>query len=199
MFILRKLSMSLAVAAVAMIGPAYAAETTISVSGDSVPSDCGAAKSANAGSELSGDLTGCLAIFVQHFNCRERNGFAFSTELGREEFEGALHGKPITFNTTYIFEAIWPAGSCPAPAVESEVAGGCTHYVSGENVQGLIRFFDVIPTVGKGATNFFYEGVLNISDAGTAATTPVAPRPDPVAVADAAVPRTTTQSLALAC
>ena len=192
---LRKLSLSLALAAAATIGPVYAAETTVSISGDSVPSDCGAAKSATAGSELTGDLTGCLAIFAERFNCRERNGFAFSTELGREEFEGALNGKPIAFNTTYIFEAIWPAGSCPAPALESEIAGACTHYVSGEGIQGLIRFFDVIPVVGKGATNFPYEGVLNLSDSGTAAIAPVVPRADHVATVATARPQGSLQSL----
>jgi hypothetical protein len=44
--------------------------------------------------------------------------------------------------------------------VEKETAGGCIHYISGEGVDGVIRFYDIIPTVGKGATNFFYEGVL---------------------------------------
>ena len=133
---------------------------TFAVSGDSVPSDCGAPKKADLAIELHGSLTGCLAIFVQHLNCRELNGFAFSTELGREEFEGKIDGAPIKFDTQYTFTATWPAGSCPEPAAEKEITGGCIHYVSGEDVAGLIRFHDVIPTVGKGAANFFYEGVL---------------------------------------
>jgi hypothetical protein len=170
-------------------GPSSAAEMTVSVSGDSVPSNCGAAKSAPAASELTGSLTGCLATFPEHVNCRERNGFAFSTELGREEFEGQLEGKPIAFTTIYSFEAVWPAGSCPTPSLEAEIAGGCIHYISGDGVQGLIRFYDVIPVVGKGATNFFYEGVLNISDAGTAAIAPVVPPHDAMAMAAATGPR----------
>ena len=163
---------------------ALAAETTIRVSGDSVPSECGAAKSPSMSTELSGSLVGCLAIFAEHFNCSEMNGFAFSRELGREEFEGTLDGKPIAFNTIYTFDALWPQGSCPAPAVESEIAGGCTHYASGDGVQGVIRFYDVIPTVGQGATNFPYEGTLTVSDSGSAAITPVLPPSYDVAVAE---------------
>ena len=88
------------------------------------------------------------------------NGFAFSTELGREEFEGKLDGEPIKFDTQYTFWATWPSGSCPKPADEKEITGGCIHYVSGADVGGVIRFYDVMPTVGKGATHFFYEGFL---------------------------------------
>ena len=135
---------------------------TVAVSGDSVLSDCAAPKKADYGLELKGSLTGCWGTFVQHLKCRELNGFALSTELGREEFEGKLDGEPIKFDTQYVFTATWPAGSCPEPAPEKEVTGGCIHYISGENVGGLMRFHDVIPTVGKGATHFFYEGVLTL-------------------------------------
>ena len=100
---------------------------TIAVSGNSVPSDCGASKKADLALELNGNLKGCWAIFVQHLTCRELNGFALSTELGREEFEGKLDGKPIKFDTQYTFTATWPAGSCPEPAPEKETTGGCIH------------------------------------------------------------------------
>lgn len=153
--------------------PSLAAEMTISVSGDSVSSDCGAAKSANFASLLTGSLEGCLATFVQSANCHVGNGFDYSTEIGREEFDGTLDGKKLTFGTVYTFNAVWPTGSCPEPKVEAEIAGGCTHWVSGANVSGVIRFYDVIPVVGKGATNFFYEGTLTVSDTGNAAIAPV--------------------------
>lgn len=117
------------------------------------------------------------------------NGFDFSTELGREEFEGTLDGKSIKFDTLYEFTAIWPTGSCPSPAHEAEIAGGCIHHVSGEGIQGVIRFYDVIPTVGQGATNFFYEGVLTVSDDATAAIATVVPPLYDVAVAETALPR----------
>jgi hypothetical protein len=186
-------------AALASANPALAVDKTITVSGDSVPSECGAAKSATMATELSGSLVGCLAIFVEHFNCRELNGFAFSTELGREEFEGTLESKPITFNTIYTFDAIWPAGSCPAPAVEAEIAGGCVHHISGEGVQGTIRFYDVIPTVGKGATNFLYEGFLTVSEDAAAAIAPVVPPAYDVAVAETVRPQGNTRLPASSC
>lgn len=108
--------------------PALAAETTVTVSGDSVNSDCGAAKSANFASMLTGSLEGCLATFVQSANCHTGNGFDFSTEVGREEFEGTLNGKKLAFGTVYTFSAVWPTGSCPEPKIETEIAGGCTHW-----------------------------------------------------------------------
>jgi hypothetical protein len=157
------LSRMTAFAAAAVLASANAVladGNTIAVSGDSFPSDCGAAKNADLGSELTGSLTGCLAIFVDHLNCRELNGFAFTTELGHEEFEGKLDGDPIKFNTHYTFTATWPTGSCPEPALEQEITGGCVHHVSGDDVVGTIRFYDVMPIVGKGGTHFFYEGSL---------------------------------------
>jgi hypothetical protein len=159
---LPKLTALLAAAMFANANVSLADGKTIAVSGDSVPSECGAAKKADLASELTGSLTGCLAIFVQHLNCRELNGFAFTTELGREEFEGKLDGEPIKFDTQYIFNATWPSGSCPTPAMEQEITGGCVHYISGAGVQGLIRFHDVMPVVGKGGTHFFYEGDLTL-------------------------------------
>ena len=185
--------------AAANVVPAAAGETTMTVSGDSTPSECGAAKSATAGSALTGSLEGCLAIFVQNFNCRPMNGFDFSVELGREEFEGTLEGKAIKFNTQYEFTAIWPAGSCPEPAVEAEVAGGCEHHVSGDGIQGVIRFYDVIPIVGKGATNFFYEGVLTISDDAMASIEQMDPATVDVAMADFGQPKGSRQALSSAC
>ena len=157
---LRRVTTFFAAAMLASANVALADGKTIAVSGDSVPSDCGAAKKADLAIELNGNLTGCLATFVQHVNCRELNGFAFSTELGREEFEGKLDGEPIKFDTQYTFTATWPAGSCPKPDPVQEITGGCIHYISGENVVGLIRFHDVMPIVGKGGTHFFYEGSL---------------------------------------
>lgn len=180
-----------ALACLAGASPASAAGITLTVSGDSVYSECGAAKSATYSTELSGSLVGCMATFVQSVTCDELNGFAYSVELGREEFDGTLDGKAIKFGTIYTFEALWPSGSCPTPAPEAEIAGGCDHYISGEGVSGLIKFYDIIPTVGKGATNFLYQGVLHLSDGATAA---IAPLTEPaVDVADAKTPRPATE------
>jgi len=146
------------VAALAAAGPSFAAGTVLAVSGDSVPSECGAAKSASYSIELSGSLVGCWSVFVGHFNCQEMNGFALWTEIGREEFEGTLDGQPTNFNTQYTFNGTFPAGSCPEPAPENELAGGCVHNISSDTLVGVIRYYDVLH--GDGAPHFLYEGTL---------------------------------------
>jgi hypothetical protein len=171
----------------AVANPSLAAEKTITVSGDSVPSDCAAAKSPSGGaSKLKGSLEGCLAIFIQNENCRPLNGFDYYVQLGHEEFEGKLEGKDVKFDTIFTFNAVWPSGSCPTPGPEKEMAGSCTHYVSGKGLQGVIRFYDIIPSVGKGASNFLYEGVLTVGDAPVARADPAAPAP--YRLAEAVVP-----------
>lgn len=139
-------------------GPSFSADATTSVSGDSTPSDCGAAKKADYSIKLTGSLTGCWATFISQFNCQEKDGFALYTELGREEFEGKLDGEAVSFNTVYTFSGLFPSGSCPEPAAEQEITGGCLHYVSGVGLVGVIRFHDVM--AGEGAPHYFYEGTL---------------------------------------
>lgn len=139
-------------------GPSFSASTSVTVSGDSKPSDCGSANSATYSTELSGNLTGCWSTFVGHFNCQEMNGFALYTEIGREEFAGTLDGQDIKFDTQYTFSGLFPSGSCPEPAAEKEVVGGCIHYISGDGLVGVIRFYDVM--FGDGAPHYFYEGTL---------------------------------------
>ena len=139
-------------------GPSYSAGTSVTVSGDSKPSDCGSANKATYSTELSGSLTGCWSTFVSHFNCQEMNGFALYTEIGREEFAGTLDGQDIKFDTQYTFKGLFPLGSCPEPAAENEIVGGCIHYISGDGLVGVIRFYDVM--YGDGAPHFFYEGTL---------------------------------------
>ena len=80
------------IGALAGAGPSLSAGTSVTVSGDSKPSDCGSAKKPTYSMELSGSLTGCWSTFVSRFNCQEMNGFALYTELGREEFEGKVDG-----------------------------------------------------------------------------------------------------------
>ena len=145
----------------AVSGPSFSAETSLTVSGDSKPSDCGSAKKPTYSMELSGSLTGCWSTFVSHFNCQEMNGFALYTVLGREEFEGKIDGRDAKFDTQYTFSGLFPAGSCPEPAADKEVVGGCIHYISGNGLVGVMRFFDVM--YGPGAPHYFYEGTLSRS------------------------------------
>jgi hypothetical protein len=143
----------------ATAGPSFAAGTTAAVSGDSKPSDCGSAKKASYSLELSGSLAGCWSVFVAHFNCQEMNGFALYTEIGREEFAGKADGKNMTFDTQYTFNGIFPTGSCPEPAAEKEIVGGCVHYITGKGLVGVMRFYDVM--YSNGAPHYFYEGTLS--------------------------------------
>jgi hypothetical protein len=66
--LLRRVAAFLAAAMLASVNPALADDKTIAVSGDSIPSDCGAPKKADSAIEMNGNLTGCLAIFIQHLN-----------------------------------------------------------------------------------------------------------------------------------
>lgn len=145
----------------AAAGAAIAAGNTMAVSGDSTISDCGSAKKPTYSLELTGSLVGCWSVYVAHFNCQEMNGFALYTELGREEFSGKAEGKDMTFDTQYTFNGIFPAGSCPEPAAEKEIVGGCVHYITGKGIVGVIRLYDVMS--GEGAPHYFYEGTLAVS------------------------------------
>jgi len=138
--------------------PSFSASTSVAVSGDSKPSDCGSAQSADYSIELSGSLNGCWSAFIAHFNCQEMNGFSLYTEIGREAFEGTLDGQDMKFDTQYTFNGVFPSGSCPEPAADKEIVGGCIHYISGDGLVGVIRFYDVM--YGDGAPHFFYEGTL---------------------------------------
>jgi hypothetical protein len=147
-------------AAVALVGPSlsFSADMTMTVSGNSVPSDCGASKKADYAMEMSGSLTGCWATFIAHVNCQEMKGYALWTEIGREEFDGKLGQQATKFGTQYTFNGIFPSGSCPKPSPEKEIVGGCIHYISGESLVGTMRFYDVM--YGEGAPHYFYEGTL---------------------------------------
>jgi hypothetical protein len=145
----------------ATAGPSFAAGSTTAVSGDSKPSECGAAKKASYALELSGSLNGCWSVFIAHFNCQEMNGFALYTEIGCEEFAGKADGEDITFDTQYTFNGIFPSGSCPEPAAEKEIVGGCIHYITGKGLVGVMRFYGVMH--GNGAPHYYYEGSLSTS------------------------------------
>lgn len=147
------------IAALAGSAPVFAGPTVVSVSGDSKPSDCGAAKSPAYSLELTGSLAGCWAVFVTHYNCQEMNGFSLYTELGREEFEGKLDGTDIMFDTQYTFTGFFPSGSCPAPDAAKEIAGGCEHHITGEGLVGLVRFEDIMQ--GENSPHYFYHGQIS--------------------------------------
>ena len=143
------------------------------ISGNSTFSDCG-----KEGSDfallMTGDLEGCLSIFVQGFTCKERNGFAHYTERGREVFVGTLRGKQGRFVTNYTVDAAYATGFCQSFDFSLELSGSCIHKIHGRSgvfadAEGVFTLFDVITnvtgdpvtgefTAGSGGNNFLYAG-----------------------------------------
>ena len=149
------------------------------ISGNSVYSDCGATGSDFA-LLMTGDLEGCLSIFVQGFTCREVNGFAHYTERGREAFVGKWRGKNGRFTTHYTVDAAYAEGFCQSLDFSLELSGSCTHHIDGKygafaDREGVFTLFDVITNVtgdpvtgafapGSGGNNFLYFGRIRASD-----------------------------------
>jgi len=152
---------------------------TITVSGNSTVSESCGLPDADFALDMKGDLEGCLSIFVKSYECDELNGFAKYTERGREVFVGTIDGVGSgRFKTRYVVEGIYAQGFCTTFDFTSQLAGGCDHKVRGTKgdligVHGLLKFYDVVvgvPAGGMGmpgidgASNFFYEGELEIDD-----------------------------------
>jgi hypothetical protein len=152
---------------------------SIRISGNSVYSDCGVTGSDFA-LVMTGDLEGCLSIFVQGYSCREVNGFAHYTERGREAFVGTWRGRNGRFTTNYTVDAAYGAGFCQSLDFSLELSGSCTHHINGRSGafadrEGVFTLFDVITNVtgdpvtgafapGSGGNNFLYYGRIGPSD-----------------------------------
>ena len=189
---------------------ALAAGGGATLSGNSVFSDCGAAGSDFA-LLMSGDLEGCLSIFVQGYTCKELNGFAHYTERGREAFAGTWRGKNGRFATKYVVDAAYASGFCQSLEYTLELSGSCTHHIEGRSgvfagTEGVFTLFDVITNVtgdpvtgafaaGAGANNFLYSGrirkveALGAASAAFEAAAPLTLRTAPTAAAAASKAR----------
>ena len=126
---------------------------------------------------MTGDLEGCLSIFIQDFECNELEDFDLYLEQGREVFVGKWHGKQGRFRTTYTFDGAYAGGFCQSFDASLEVGGGCIHKIDGrsgvfKNAEGLFTFIDVITNVtgnpvtgefmaGTGGNNFLYYGRIH--------------------------------------
>jgi len=142
---------------------------SISISGNSTFSNCGVAGSDFA-LGMTGDLEGCLSIFVQGFTCKELADFDHYTERGREAFVGTLRGKQGRFTTNYTVDAAYAKGFCQSLDFSLELSGSCIHEILGRSGvftdgEGVFTLFDVITnvtgdpvtgafTAGGGANNF---------------------------------------------
>jgi hypothetical protein len=189
---------------------ALAAGGGSTISGNSVFSDCGA-----AGSDLallfSGDLAGCLSIYVQSYTCKELNGFAHYVERGREAFVGTWKGKSGRFATKYVVDSAYASGFCQSFDFTTELSGSCTHQIEGKSgvfagTEGVFTMFDVITNLtgdpvtgsfapGSGANNFLYSGrirkiqTLNAAPAAYEEAAPLSLRSAPTAAAAASKAR----------
>lgn len=108
--------------------------------------------------KLTGDLNGCLYVFVDDYECSPSGTYR---EEGREYFVGTYNGQSGTFWTSYKFEAKYEGCDNGAP-VGAEIFGRCQHPIvdgSGtgvfNGVSGQLNFKDDIE-----AGNFPYRGHL---------------------------------------
>jgi hypothetical protein len=149
------------------------------ITGNSTFSDCAAA-GADFGLLMTGDLKGCLSIFIQSTTCTELADFDHYTERGREAFVGTWRGKQGRFATRYTVDAAYGKGFCQSLDYTLELSGSCTHHVDGRSgvfadANGVFTLFDVITnvtgdpltgafTAGSGANNFLYYGHIRASE-----------------------------------
>ena len=106
---------------------------------------------------MTGDLEGCLYVFVEESECSPSGTYR---EVGRELFVGTYNGQYGEFETTYKFEARYEGCSSNGTPLGAEIFGRCQHPIvegSGtgvfEGVSGRIDFKDDIE-----AGNFPYRG-----------------------------------------
>jgi hypothetical protein len=94
---------------------------------------------------MTGDLEGCLYVFIDEFSCTDGNYL----EKGRELFVGTYKGKSGSFRTTYDFQAKYEGCNPDGSYAGAEISGQCQHYIvkgSGTGcftgVTGRIDFID---------------------------------------------------------
>ena len=113
---------------------------------------------ADFSNKLSGDLTGCLYVFVDTFECGPGGIYV---ETGTETFVGEYNGESGTFWTTYVFLAKFE--SCTDGELEGQISGGCYHPIipgSGtEGFDGVTGRLVFIDDIEEG--NFPYAGNLD--------------------------------------
>lgn len=160
-------------------------DRSYAISGNSTFSDCGIAGS-DIALAMTGDLEGCLSIFVQGYTCNELDDFDYYTERGRETFVGAWRGRNGRFVTNYTVKAAYAKGFCQSFDFSLQLSGSCTHHIDGRSgvfgdAEGVFTLFDVVTGVsgdpitgafapGTGANNFLYYGRIRTGGAQAATT-----------------------------
>ena len=108
---------------------------------------------------LTGDLEGCLFVYVESYECSPSGTYR---ESGREYFVGTYMGEPGTFWTDYNFEAKYEGCSEEGFFLGAEIFGRCQHPIVNESgtgvfegVTGRLNFKDNVDT-----GEFPYKGHL---------------------------------------
>lgn len=175
----------------------------IAIDGNSVFSDCGA-EGASFALAMTGDLKGCLSIFIQNITCTELKDFDHYVERGREAFDGTWRGKKGKFSTKYTVDAAYEKGFCQSLDYTLELSGSCIHNIDGHSgafagAEGAFKLFDVVTNVtgdpvtgtfkaGSGGNNFLYYGHIRTGDGkGWAASADSALESSSLAASSAAV------------
>jgi hypothetical protein len=116
-------------------------------------------QSATYAVKMTGDLAGCLYVFVDEFDCSPSGTYR---ESGREYFVGTYKGETGTFWTAYRFEAKFTGCAPDGSYLGAEIFGRCQHPIvagSGDGVfKGVTGRLDFQDDVVAG--NFPYRGHL---------------------------------------
>ncbi len=108
---------------------------------------------------MTGDLEGCLYVFVDEFNCSPSGTYR---EEGREYFVGTYNGETGSFWTGYKFEGKYEGCAENGAPLGAEIFGRCHHPIvkgSGDGVfDGVTGRLDFQDDIAAG--NFPYRGHL---------------------------------------
>jgi len=108
---------------------------------------------------MTGDLVGCLYVFVDDFECSPSGTYR---EEGREYFVGTYKGKSGTFWTDYKFEAKYEGCAVNGSYLGLEIFGRCQHpIVAGSGTggfKGITGRLDLKDDIEAG--NYPYSGHL---------------------------------------
>jgi len=122
---------------------------------------CGSAKlGAVYALTMTGDLEGCLYVFIDEYSCNNGD----YVEKGRELFIGTYKGKSGTFRTNYDFQAKYEGCNSDGTYAGNEISGQCQHYIvegsgTGDFV-GVTGRIDFVDRVTANPIDYPYVGYL---------------------------------------